>query len=110
MSADVFSSTKIKTLGMIGVYLTEKKRLCPVSSLTCCVVLVGFVLVSGAETSSSNTAKFFCFGSGDGVSLGGGRLGGGPGFCTARTFENARAHACKRVEEHTAMVTCITIN
>lgn len=72
-------------------------------SLTCCVVVEAeSVSVSGAEASSSNGPACCCLRSGDGVSRGGGRLGGGPGLGTARRVQskphNTRGHACKSGE------------
>ncbi len=58
-------------------------------SLTCCVVVeVESALVSGTVASSSNRPTCCCLWSGDGVSRGGGRLGGGPGLCTTRRVKS----------------------
>lgn len=68
-------------------------------SLTCCVLVVESVLASGTEASSSSSSsnRSACgLWSGDGVSLGGGRLGRGPGLCTSRV--KSKPHTSMRVK------------
>lgn len=83
----------------VNVVLGYDEERPAVFCLTCCVVLVGSESESGAAASSSSRAAICCFGSGDGESLGGGRLGGWPGFCSATRWNHAAtATACTQMQ------------